>query len=286
MIDPLCQFSLDFSREVGGELAEGQMLGHQWRETSWTDRMLMELVRMRDPRIIVRKSNEKKTGADMDWWFVNPSRGTYICLTIQAKILHYGNKNSSTWTYNDIAHPGHSGTQSAILCSHARTATHAGSVTHPLYLFYNSGWATPSTPNYPKIWAGTTFADGNVIRQYLRHTRAAGQVPITARRFSAISPLTFPLGRLLCGRNGRTIPSPEIVKVNLTALRRAVLNGAKGIFVPNSRTMPKPAVGRGIPANITQFLSQTDKPDEFEFERDTVVFQSGGLPEHRSDWRD
>ena len=121
----LCAFADWFPGVVASELEQARSLGHQSRETSWTDRMLLELKKLRDPRILVQASKESKTGADMDWHFVRHDGQRYLHLTVQAKILHYTRPRTPD-RYDDLAYPNRSGKQSRQLTSFAHRQTRLG----------------------------------------------------------------------------------------------------------------------------------------------------------------
>jgi hypothetical protein len=105
MTSPLCFFSDWFPAHVAYELEAAKRVRHQSRETSWTDRMLLELKKLQDPRIIVQSSNERVTSADMDWIFTNFDRRRHLWLTLQAKILHYTREHAPDRD-DELAHKG------------------------------------------------------------------------------------------------------------------------------------------------------------------------------------
>ena len=274
--DPLCSFALWFSLLVANELEEARLLGHQSRETSWTDKMLLELKKLRDPRIIAATSNERVTGGDMDWWFVGPH--TAFCLTVQAKILHYRQHNPALWHYEDIAHPSaNPGLQSRTLVAHARRSSRAGTPRYPYYLFYNPS-SVPALPHSPWTPAlnGVTVADGYVIANHIAaHVVPRGPFPITEKRFAAVSPMAVTLHELLCsGSTG--IPTLEDIVQGIDAIWRRLR--AADSFSRDYRRL-RPATTQVVPREITRMIEARGHRDAFDdrdygLSRDTVVFLS------------
>lgn len=271
----LCDFSLWFSTLVAHELEEARILDHQSRETSWTDRMLLELKRLRDPRVIAVTSNEKVTGGDMDWWFVRGGFG--FCLTVQAKILHYRQHNSALWHYEDIAHPAaNPGLQSRTLTSHARRETGAGRPRYPYYIFYNPGGALPPPhPWFHKSLHGVTAMDGYAVANYIARNLSPGHgLPISAKRYTALQPMMMPLHQLLC-RPFADIPGPDEM---IDVIERAWADLREGDSFPGRVNRRRPASVEGLPREIRRLIDLEGRADGLDdgagLARDTVVFLS------------
>ncbi|MEN6541695.1 DUF6615 family protein [Parvibaculum sp.] len=203
---PLCAFADWFPSQVAAELEQARTLKHQSRETSWTDRMLLELKKLRDPRIIVQNSNERVTGADMDWHFVDFG-GRHLHLAVQAKILHY-TATQTPYRYGDLAYPDWTGGQSRQLTNFARRQLRGGFSTFPLYLFYNPAVIAP----WPWSCAsGIMLASGYRIRDHLdreRRNSATNKVPSQAVEFTKIRPLMFCLHAIFCQPKD-VVPNPD-----------------------------------------------------------------------------
>lgn len=278
IISPLCEFASWFPTLVGHELEVGRREGHQWRETSWTDRMLLELRKLRDPRIITKVSNEVVTGADMDWWFVRADGSRHICLTIQAKILHYGTANQALWAYPELRHPhGSHGRQSRVLTATAMRQTKLGVATYPLYLFYNPASARPVPSLFWPLPCGAMLADGYWVASHLDAHRTGGVIPRSATQLSSVGPLMFGLPQLLC-RPSNDIPDPDEVVAALTLRVEALKSRAT-----DKRRAPRrrPEAGDGVPAYIASLIdrARSGQPDRKESDADgpshnTIVFVS------------
>lgn len=271
----LCDFSLWFSMLVAHELEEARLLNHQSRETSWTDRMLLELKRMRDPRIIAVTSNEKVTGGDMDWWFVRGSVG--FCMTVQAKILHYQQSNSSLWHYEDIAHPvSNPGLQSRTLVGHARSESRAGRPRYPYYLLYNPAGALQA-PHfwYPDLLAGVTVIDGYAAAGHIAHNITPGQrFPIAAKRYATLHPMMMTLHELLCAPF-EEIPTPNTMVETVDAAWRSLHRREQ---IPTGARRRRPAVIEQLPREIVRLIDGAGTLEAADdgggLARDTVVFLS------------
>ncbi len=250
MVSTACQFAHWFSHTVAHDLEEARGEDHQWRETSWTDRMLLELKRLHDPHIVVRGSNERVTHADMEWWFVGERRATYLCITMQAKILHYTQKDPKSWLYGEIAHPSKSqGRQAIELVKHAERQTRAGRAMLPLYLFYNPSAVDTIDERTARIrGAGVMLAFARDIRNHLLARKTGKAVPINAKRFVAIRPFQFPLSSLLCLPGD--IPGPAEVAGRLNRIDE--IFSRFGPRRPASKI--KVDVGRDLPRDICRIM--------------------------------
>jgi hypothetical protein len=195
---------------VARELEDARILKHQFRETTWTDRMLLEINRLRDPRLLAVKSHEILTGGDMDWWFVRADGSSSFRLTVQAKILHYAQNDPQLWHYEDLAHPrGNPGLQSRTLVGNARRENRAGRSCYPFYIFYNPGAVSPLPRRMtPPAFNGVSVLDGYATTAHIGANKTARTFPISAKRYDALSPMMFSLHELLCAGEG-DIPWPE-----------------------------------------------------------------------------
>ncbi len=105
-------------------------MGIRVGEESITDRLLLDLSRsFPHPTHIVkwnRFEESRKTGADWDWWFVEPRSGRGVGLRIQAKRVDYYNERLT-----GLDAQNQNGPQRTMLQS---SAAEAG--VHPLYCFY------------------------------------------------------------------------------------------------------------------------------------------------------
>lgn len=278
MTGSICAFSHWLCLEVGRELTEARKIGHQWRETTWTDLTLKHLRALRDPRIIVGPSHEVVTGADMDWWFVDRSTGRHIGLTLQAKILHYPQRDSARWAYDELPHPRKSlGAQARQLISYVNTARRSGAVIYPMYVFYNCDQGVPPDTEYPASWPGVTVANGYAIARYIQRNIVGATFPIDRKRFRLLAPYMQSLSALLCNGEG-AIPRPDDVVEFLTEERERLKYFARTIELDfDARATPRPLLGDGIPAAAELLMGRYLHDGDFEdaITRNTVVFLSG-----------
>jgi len=279
MMNRLCDFTCWFSMLVAKELEEARLLGHQSRETTWTDRMLFELKRLRDPRIITVASNEPVTGADMDWWFVRRGSGVNFCLNVQAKILHYRQAKAALWHYEDIAHPAKTpGLQSRALVRHARRMHRAGTPAYPYYLFYNPESAgSPSPFRWFPSNGGVTVIDGFLVASHIAQHIGPGSFPIAEKRHAALAPMMAPLHDLFCV-GPADIPDPSDVARRIDELRNPFYSTGKVTRAPKRL---KPTVGEQLPPSIRGIVERSGRDLESVdgtfhdgVVRDTVVFIS------------
>lgn len=281
-ISPLCEFASWFPQVVEHELEGGRRERHQFRETTWTDQLLFGLRKLRDPRILVRSSNEVVTGADMDWWFVKDDFSRHIRLTVQAKILHYLASNGANWAYPELRHPhGFHGRQSRQLTQYASKESSAGTATYPIYLFYN-----PRLTGSPaELWcdhsSGVTIANGYRIARHLDRHRMKNSIPISATRLSAVGSFMSCLPSLLCAGAG-SVPDPDDIVEALGDTDEEV----RGAFEPNlGRLGRPPEAGDGVPYDIRALIDRMqsvkgdpEDGDDWKLTRNTVVFLGGEKP--------
>jgi hypothetical protein len=133
-------------------------MGIRVGEESITDRLLLDLARaFPHPTRIVkwnRIEEGRKTGADWDWWFVEPWSGRGVGLRVQAKRVDYFNGRMT-----GLDAQNRNGWQRAML---QLSAAEAGM--HPLYCFYVASTVPRSgatacgsfvSDEAPSAWAGS-----------------------------------------------------------------------------------------------------------------------------------
>ena len=275
----LCAFADWFPTLVAGELEQARALRHQSRETSWTDRMLLELKKLRDPRIFVQDSNERVSGADMDWHFVSHDGQRHIQLAVQAKILHY-TKVRTPYRYDELAYPKRSGRQSRQLTNYARRQIkNRGISTYPLYLFYNPS----SVEEWPCFCSpGITLASAYRMAHHLNASRKFSidnKVSLQAIEFETIEPLMFCLPSIFCS-DFANIPDPDDVANAL-----ALIDAEKRAITIDGPRPPLPKAGSRIPEEIGHIVGLmqermadrlfADGDDLKSPERPRVIFMSG-----------
>lgn len=273
----LCAFADWFPILVAGELEQARTLNYQSRETSWTDRMLLEVKKLRDPRNVVKNSNERVTGADMDWHFVRRDGRRHLHLAVQAKILHY-TRPRAPHRYEELAYPDRSGRQSRQLTKFARTQLKQGFNTFPLYLFYNPAsavaWPIPCSP-------GITHASAYRIAHHLnvaRQSSSDSKVSLQALEFETVEPLMFCLHSIFCSYD-ETIADPDQVAQSL-----AIIDAEKRENTIGGPRPPRPEAGEQVPPDIERIIGRMrdgDRAAAFKDEdekplmRPRVIFLSG-----------
>lgn len=275
---PLCAFASWFPARVGADLEEARALAYQSRETSWTDHMLLELKKLRNPHILVQNSNERVTGADMDWHFVSRNGRRHLHLAVQAKILHYTTVRAP-YRYGELAYPDKTGRQSRQLTNFAKRQLAAGFATYPLYLFYNPSSVVPRSS---ACSPGVTLANAYRVRNHLdvaRKKAGNGKVPLQDHEFWSVSPLMFCLHRIFCC-SGDVIPSPDEVAQSLS-----LIDGRIGRSTNRRLRPPKPSAGGRVPADVELLLQammsgpvtseQLENPDFRKPDRPRVIFLGG-----------
>lgn len=273
VISPLCLFSGLFPGTVGSELDDAKAVSHQARETSYTDRMLLELKKLRNPRIVVQGSKETLTGADMDWIFVRWDQHRHLQLTVQAKILHYTRPRTPP-RYDELAYPPQTpGRQARTLTRYAKKQCVLGRAVYPLYLFYNP--ASLATSSWWPGDEGVTLANGYAISRHIERNRTGAKIVNGALDLSIIQPMTFSLPSIFC-RPSHVIPEPDMVAVAINKANAALdQRGAARARLPICRADNR------VPDDIADLVRRTvalgsaEDLDGFVTDRPRIIFISG-----------
>lgn len=255
----LCRFAGNMSSHIGEFLDRSSSVSRSFREETMTDILVGGLVAMRPFGVVVDFSDEKNTGADMEWDFVRADGSTRFSLLIQAKRL-YG--SGSTWSrrsYPEIFHRvggKKSGRiQSSALVSEARSR----SATYPLYLFYTNKSVCDAASRARKRIDPLSFVCGSVVDSLVCDKISGSLSATKASSLKVIQPHMFPMRRLLCGVQ-RIL---RINKINLSAMANFVSgSGSTTIIsteltpehvyhrlvdaVGDSTLVPQPVYGRAI----------------------------------------
>lgn len=235
----LCQLARTFPQFIENFLERGNPLRRRFREETVTDLLMGSLITAGGAGIIVEFPDEPKTGADMEWNFVDPDDGTFFRLLLQAK-QSYG--EGDVWTrhaYKELLHTsgGSSTLQAVTLCATARTSP----ATYPLYIFYHPARTClmARDAGFSNV-AGASLADGFKIE---RLVTASTTRALRTRNKSVgrIAPLLFPLSDIFC--------PPTILPMGPMA------------FAPSGLSMPlyfgrvgrDAVIGRAIPPTPRQF---------------------------------
>lgn len=125
-----CDLLRSLAARTWSDIRDGEAAGIRIGEESITDHLLLDLVRLFPYPTRVMKWSKwdeaRKTGADWDWWFLDPVRDVGVGLRIQAKRIDYGRERMS-----GLEHENTHGPQRLML---QRSAQRAG--LHPLYCLY------------------------------------------------------------------------------------------------------------------------------------------------------
>lgn len=268
------------------------------------------LITAAGPKLLVDFPDEKKTGADMEWNFVDVRRNRYFGLILQAKRI-YG--DGGLWrrhNYRELYHEaGSSGQlQATVLCN---TASRASPPTYPLYLFYHRGGTIHlASKDGTSGLLGVNVADGYAIESLVRTAQRNVGLRTRNRSLGTIAPVHFSLADLFCpmsiaprppqaflgssdepfyfgvARGRRQIgsampPTPDLVRERLVAIRDALqlnlLTEAASIV---AELPPVPEVSDNIPDHIRRLMNGTDGDEQVPGRsRWRLVFRSASPPD-------
>ena len=267
---------------------------------------MASLVPLQSEGIIVEFPDESRSGADMEWNFVQGDWRTFFRVYIQAKRL-YGNGDKWTrHTYRELYHTSGKGgpLQAVVLADHARKA---GPGCFPLYAFYNPRRTCELAAADGKHEVlGVNFADGYVIEALVK---AATNRTLRTRNknLRTLHPLLFALSDMFCpptttpprpmarvggvfrfvvdldtgrGRIGITTPpGPETIRSRLAAQRERIM---EILSAENEEAMedlpPVPEIAGEVPADVQDILRRhregMPSSDRNELNRWRVTFVS------------
>lgn len=195
----LCSLSQQFPAFVEGFLDQSRQLRRRFREESVTDILMGGLITAGGGRIIVDFPDEPATGADMEWNFVNPYKGKFFRILLQAKQCFGKGNNWKRHNYRHILHTtGNKLTpQAEILCNTARTEQS----TYPLYILYNpKKTCLAARKDGATNVVGACLADGYKIERLVKNAKGRA-LRTRNKNLRTIAPLLFPLSNLFCPPN-------------------------------------------------------------------------------------
>lgn len=175
-------------KEISQIIWDKLLISNTTEETSLTDEVIYNLKKLNSDRLLVIKGkNEKKKGADIEWWIVFPGNEAHthqtVHMRIQAKKLHMN--QDVDHCYSDLDHK--KGRQLHNLIDEAIKDDAI-----PLYCFYNYYYTTINS--YQKevndVEDGWRYAFADDIASVRENN------PSTFRDLSKIDPLTLPMYRL------------------------------------------------------------------------------------------
>ena len=258
-----CYFACEFPPFVANFLHNSRTTGRSFREETITDIMMANLKLLGRDRIVVRFPNEPRTGADMEWNFVNRNDGSYYRLLIQAKLASGETPNWDRYTYRQLSHCVRGEYQADILCQEARMSTVP---TYPLYIFYHPLHVCLSAmrARCPNV-EGANIANGYLVRYHA--VREERRLTFFDRRLPS-------LRELFCDpiQGDGYLPTPADVRNYLLTK-----NGIQFSRVALFRTMDieqPPDIGTTIPDDVLRIIEHRDEEAPAQSERWTVIFLS------------
>lgn len=264
----LCEFADQFPIIVADFLQSGRSLRRGFREESVTDLIMGGLVSLGRGKIIVEFPNERVTGADMEWNFVNQRHRTFFRLRIQAKQLSgYG----GLWgrhCYKGLLYcPGKSNKlQATLLCNSARRGQVA---TYPLYTFYHPARSCMLAQRVGIEIEGINLADGYAIEQ-LAKSATNRRLRTRNKSLSTIHPLLFSLSDLFCPSSAASMPpTPGEVRERLVNSRLRLYPDRQVIvdhFGDLLADLPEvPPIAETIPDDVRAIMARaSSKSDDGE----------------------
>ena len=213
--DDLCRLFSWTAQKTWRDLYDSQRLGLSISEESITDMLLLDMLR-RTNRIACKKftrSEENKSGADWQWWFISGNQG--FPLMIQAKRFYsksarYEALKYTKWSNDD---------QTNKLLRRARNDGFL-----PLFCFYNY-WNSPLLPQNPD-W-GCALASAQRVKNLLLRSGAKGN------RIASIKPLSIPWSELVCPIDRSGLDFPDAVRNRVRQIP-----GIREKDVPEIRNIP------------------------------------------------
>lgn len=259
----LCYFACEFPLFVAGFLHSSRTTGRSFREETITDIMMANLKLLGRDRIIVRFPNEPRTGADMEWNFVNRSDGSYYRLLIQAKLASGETPNWTRHTYRQLSHCVRGEYQADILCEEARTSILP---TYPLYIFYHPLHICQSAmrARCPNV-EGVNLANGYLVRYHAVREE---------RRLTFFDRQLTSLRDLFCDpiQDDKYLPTPADVHNYL--LNKSGIQFSRAALFRTMEIDQPPDIGTTIPDDVLRIIEHPDEGAPTQSDRWTVIFLS------------
>ncbi len=198
----LCGDFCDLAIKTWHRIRYGHFWGLKVLEESITDFNLLDLKITHPLKIFTdkfSKPRESKEGADWEWWL--GSRGIWLGLRIQAKIL-----DPQKMKYKHLGHKNVNGRQIDLLINYSNKGKYPKI---PLYIFYNYWNVSKFDPpwlcrTYPKSveMLGCSVSEAQSVRSILNHG---------SDKLQDISQIMYPWSCLVCcvgfSINSRALPS-------------------------------------------------------------------------------
>jgi len=197
-----CQFAREFPPFAAELLDRGARRKRAIREDTITDLFVAATVPLASFNVFVDFSEERRTGADMEWWFYSMEPRGLLRIIVQAKKIHGKGANWKRLSYRELAHPDNSGRQFDDLVAEVRSSSVP---TYLLYAFYNTERACSlANSSSGPLVEGVSLADGRDVGKIVADIVA--QKSREARSLKRLRPLFFPLTHIFC--RGRRFPVP------------------------------------------------------------------------------
>jgi hypothetical protein len=258
----LCHFACKFPQFVAEFLHTSRGTGRSFREETITDIMMANLKLLGRDRVIVRFPNEPRTGADMEWNFVNRSDGSYYRLLVQAKCASGERPDWSRHTYRQLSHCVQGLYQADTLCQQSKDATNPA---YPVYIFYHPLHICQSAVRARlRNVEGANLANGYFVRHHA--IRDERHVTFFERQLTS-------LRDLFCDANDDNyVPTPGDVRDYL--LNKNAIPFSRAAFLHTMDIEPPPEVGTDIPEEILALIHEEDEAGPRPSDKWTVIFVS------------
>lgn len=276
----LCRFANEFPDFVAGFLQRGRSLQRRFREETITDIMMSNLILLGGPMVIVEFPDERITGADMEWNFVNPNGPAFFRIMLQAKQTYGDGKIWKRHSYRELFHKSGTGSQlqAEILCGNARKSKVA---TYPLYIFYHPA----ETCRLAQESGAHAVLGVNLMDAFIVEALAKSAGPRSPyNSLGVIQSHLFSLSDLFCpesilklgpmaysrsmmvyiGHDGMGIPvppSPSSIRRKLVLQSERRLSTGKRPFEEVVRPSIVPEISKEIPAEVQSLIARTRRGD-------------------------
>ncbi len=290
----LCHYAGIFPPRAALFMDGSTRLRRRFREETITDMLMAGLLALEAFGIIVDFPDERQTGADMEWHFVNlAGPGSHFCLSIQAKSLYAKQRDWQHHSYSKLLYRVGGKSQAHILVNNARRAHAQGIATYPFFAFYNPQRSCADAAGANIEIEGVNIADGFVVESLIR--KANDRASRTAvKRVGTLHPYFYALKDLLCAGHAdedhvfqvgpnygvalvaTMMPSPEFVRQEVVRLRERLVDRGL-VSADDFPEVPEvSAVPDGIQRRIDLYLGRAPIDDALQTKRRSAIFLTRG----------
>lgn len=281
----LCGMARAAPKMIGRILQEGAENNRDVGENTCTDLLMLAFAACRNagvsswqPEIGARYSEERRTGADIEWWFVSRDDDSYLRVLVQCKRLYtragpsslHRHRRAATWGYDMLHHESPAGILQAVTLANYARRPLDGFLSWPLYAFFNRS-DVPSPVMHRVdgsecgLVEGINLACGYVMEKHLLAKKSA-----FARRVTALRPWLWSLHDLFCPEAHVRVANASANDMILFLLADATHDATTTVgLAPHPRVIAErlrrmtdneseqvPHVGRGIPNHVLNDLDQ------------------------------